>query len=62
MKFIRILLAFILPPVSVYIQFGLSKHFWINCLLTLLLFIPGVVHAIYVMTTRPPGLARLSEL
>ncbi|QDT07051.1 Proteolipid membrane potential modulator [Rubripirellula lacrimiformis] len=59
MNFIRILIAFILPPVSVYMQFGIDKHFWLNCLLTLLGFVPGILHAVYIMASRPPGLAKL---
>ena len=59
MRYIRILFAFILPPVAVYMQFGANKHFWLNCALTLLGFFPGMLHAIYIMAARPPGLARL---
>ena len=61
MDFIRLLTAFILPPVSVYIQFGIGKHFWNNCLLTLLGFLPGMLHAIYIMASRPPGLTKLER-
>ncbi len=59
MAFIRLLLAFILPPVGVYLQFGFDRHFWISCLLTLLGYVPGIVYAIYIMASRPPGLSRL---
>ena len=59
MNFIRVLLAFILPPVSVYMQFGIGKVFWINCILTLIGFFPGLLHAVYMMASRRPGLARL---
>ena len=46
---IRIVIAIFLPPVAVFTQVGLGKHFWINCLLTLLGWLPGVVHALYVI-------------
>ncbi|MFG0264120.1 MAG: YqaE/Pmp3 family membrane protein [Rhodopirellula sp. JB055] len=59
MNYIRLLLAFILPPVSVYMQFGAGKHFWINVVLTLLGFVPGMLHAVYIMASRWPGLAKL---
>lgn len=59
MSYIRILMAFILPPVAVYIQFGANKYFWLNCVLTLLGFFPGMLHAVYIMASRPPGLSRL---
>ncbi|WP_153556905.1 YqaE/Pmp3 family membrane protein [Roseimaritima sediminicola] len=59
MEFIRLLLAFLLPPAAVYIQFGVGKHFWINCGLTLLGFIPGMLHAVYIMAARQPGMTKL---
>lgn len=59
MDYLRLLIAFILPPVAVWMQFGLNRIFWINVLLTLLGYVPGLVHAIYMMATRPPGLQRL---
>ena len=49
MDFIRILFAIILPPVGVALQVGFTKHFWINILLTLLGYIPGIIHAIWVI-------------
>lgn len=57
MDIIRTILSVILPPVGVFLQVGIGKHFWINILLTLLGYIPGVVHAIWVIWTFPrvPG-------
>lgn len=49
---IKILLAIVLPPLGVFFEVGLGKHFWINLLLTLFGFIPGIVHALYVIFTR----------
>jgi uncharacterized membrane protein YqaE (UPF0057 family) len=59
MNYVRLLVAFILPPAAVYMQFGIGKYFWLNCLLTLLGFFPGLLHAVYIMAARPPGLSRL---
>jgi uncharacterized membrane protein YqaE (UPF0057 family) len=58
MDYIRLLLAFILPPVAVYMQFGRSKQLAVNILLTLLGFVPGMLHAVYIMAARPPGLVK----
>ncbi len=52
---IRIIAAIILPPLGVAMQVGLSFHFWINILLTLLGFIPGIIHALYIILTRGPS-------
>jgi uncharacterized membrane protein YqaE (UPF0057 family) len=46
---IKILFAVLLPPLGVFLEVGLTKHFWINILLTLLGFLPGVIHAVYVI-------------
>jgi uncharacterized membrane protein YqaE (UPF0057 family) len=45
----RILLAILLPPLGVFLQVGIGKHFWINILLTICGFLPGVVHAVWVI-------------
>lgn len=50
--FIKILFAIILPPLGVAMEVGLTKQFWINVLLTLLGFIPGIVHAVYIIARR----------
>lgn len=46
---VRILLAIVLPPLGVFLEVGLGKHFWINILLTILGYIPGIIHALYVI-------------
>lgn len=49
---IRILLAILLPPVGVFLQVGIGMHFWINILLTILGYIPGIVHAVWVIAKK----------
>lgn len=49
---LKIILAVILPPLGVFLEVGLGKHFWINVVLTLLGFIPGIIHAVYVIASR----------
>jgi uncharacterized membrane protein YqaE (UPF0057 family) len=49
MDLLRIAFAIILPPLGVFLQVGISKHFWINILLTILGFIPGIIHAVWVI-------------
>lgn len=49
MDVIRILLAIFLPPAGVFLQVGLGLHFWINILLTMLGYLPGIIHAIYII-------------
>ena len=52
MDVVRILLAILLPPLGVFLQVGLGLHFWLNILLTLLGYIPGIVHAIWIIVRR----------
>lgn len=47
---LRILLAILLPPLGVLLTVGLGKHFWINLLLTILGYVPGIVHAVWLIT------------
>ena len=49
MDIIRIVIAIVLPPLGVFLQVGLGKDFWINVLLTLLGYFPGLVHAIWII-------------
>ena len=50
--FWRIVLSVILPPVGVFLQVGFGLHFWLNILLTLLGYIPGLLHAIWIITRK----------
>ena len=52
MDAIRLLCSIFIPPLGVLLQVGLKPHFWINILLTLLGYFPGLLHAIYVIVTE----------
>ncbi|MEM9639209.1 MAG: YqaE/Pmp3 family membrane protein [Pseudomonadota bacterium] len=52
MDLIRIILSVIIPPLGVFLQVGLGTHFWLNILLTLLGYIPGLVHAVYIVARK----------
>jgi uncharacterized membrane protein YqaE (UPF0057 family) len=52
MDLLRILLAILLPPLGVFLQVGLGLQFWLNILLTLLGYIPGIVHAVWIIARR----------
>jgi len=49
MEIIKIICSVILPPLGVFLQVGIGKHFWLNLVLTILGYIPGIVHAIWVV-------------
>lgn len=46
---ITLIVAFFLPPLGVAIKKGLGGAFLLNLLLTLLAWLPGVIHAFYVI-------------
>ena len=52
MDILRILLAILLPPLGVFLQVGIGLQFWINILLTLLGYIPGIIHALWVILRK----------
>ncbi|MFG0243101.1 MAG: YqaE/Pmp3 family membrane protein [Planctomycetota bacterium] len=52
MDILKILLAILLPPVGVLLEVGPTGHFWLNILLTLLGYIPGIVHAVWVIASK----------
>ena len=52
MDFIRVLFSILLPPLGVFLQVGIGSQFWLNILLTLLGYIPGVVHAVWIIAKR----------
>ncbi|MEA5471562.1 MULTISPECIES: YqaE/Pmp3 family membrane protein [unclassified Spirulina] len=49
MDIIRIIVAILLPPLGVFLQVGIGTQFWINVLLTFCGYIPGIIHAIWVI-------------
>ncbi len=49
-RLVLIILSIFLPPLAVFFKKGIMPAFWINLVLTLIFFIPGVVHALWVVT------------
>ncbi|KIJ61462.1 hypothetical protein HYDPIDRAFT_115941 [Hydnomerulius pinastri MD-312] len=42
--------AIVLPPFSVFVKRGCAADFWINVALTVLGWIPGILHAWYIIS------------
>lgn len=49
---LRILFAVLMPPVGVFLEVGLGIHFWISILLTLFGYLPGIIHAVWVIVKK----------
>jgi uncharacterized membrane protein YqaE (UPF0057 family) len=52
MDLIRIIIAILLPPLGVFLQVGFAGAFWLNILLTLLGYLPGIIHAVWIIARR----------
>ena len=52
MDLIRILIAVLLPPLGIFLQVGIGKHFWINIILTICGYLPGIIHAVYIIAKK----------
>ena len=52
MDVLRIGAAVLVPPLGVFLQVGFGGHFWLNILLTLLGYVPGIIHAIWIIARK----------
>ena len=52
MDLIRLVFSVLIPPLGVFFQVGIGGQFWLNILLTLLGYIPGLVHAVWIIAKR----------
>jgi len=52
MKLIRFLLGVLVPPVGVFLTYGISSTLVINILLTLLGWVPGSIHAVWAIAKQ----------
>lgn len=48
LELITLIATILLPPLGVALKKGLGSDFWINLILTLILYVPGLIHGIYV--------------
>ena len=49
-KILLIILAIFLPPIAVFLKKGVGQDLIINIVLCLLFFLPGVIHALWLVT------------
>jgi len=46
---IKIIFAIFVPPIGVFLERGCGADLLINILLTILGYIPGIIHALYII-------------
>ena len=49
---LRIVLVILLPPLGVFLTVGVQPHFWLNILLTVLGYVPGLIHALWLVARQ----------
>jgi uncharacterized membrane protein YqaE (UPF0057 family) len=49
---LRIVFSVLIFPLGVFLTVGLGLHFWLNILLTLLGYLPGLIHAVWIIASR----------
>ena len=52
MDIVRIIIAIFLPPLAAFLTVGIALHFWINRVLTLCFFVPGMIHALWLVVKK----------
>lgn len=45
---VAVIVCVLLPPLAVILKRGFDKHFFINIVLCILGYIPGLVHALWI--------------
>lgn len=48
-KILLVIVAIFLPPLAVFLKDGVGKSLVINLILTLLFYVPGLIHALMVV-------------
>ena len=44
-----LVLSILLPPLAVFLQFGLGRWFWVDVVLTIFAWLPGVLYALFLI-------------
>ena len=52
MKILLVILCFLLPPLAVYLKTNSVKDTLINLVLSFFFFIPGVIHALWLVLAK----------
>ena len=49
---VKTIFAILLPPVGVFMEVGFAGAFWLNIVLTIFGYVPGIIHALYIILSR----------
>jgi uncharacterized membrane protein YqaE (UPF0057 family) len=62
MKLVRIITGILLPPLGVFLTVGIGPTFLINILLTVLGWLPGSIHALWVIVKQEEKASQQKEV
>jgi uncharacterized membrane protein YqaE (UPF0057 family) len=62
MKLLRIITGILLPPLGVFLTVGIGPTFLINILLTVLGWLPGSIHALWVIVKQQEKASQQEEV
>ncbi len=46
---LMVIIAILIPPLAVFLKKGIGLHLILNIVLTLIFYVPGLIHALYVI-------------
>ncbi|WP_019615360.1 YqaE/Pmp3 family membrane protein [Psychromonas ossibalaenae] len=49
-KLLNIIICILLPPLAVFLKNGVGKDLFLNIVLSIFFFVPGVIHALWATT------------
>lgn len=52
MELLRIIISVLIPPLGAFLKVGLSLQFFLNILLTICGYFPGLVHVIWLLARK----------
>ena len=52
---VKLIASLLVPPLAAFLQVGITTHFWISVALTLLGWIPGMLHGLWLVVTDQQG-------
>ena len=62
MKLLRIITGILLPPLGIFLTVGIGPTFLINILLTVLGWLPGSIHALWVIVKHEEKVSQQEEV
>lgn len=61
MSFVRLVLAILFPPAAIFLTYGVSFTLFISIGLTLLGWVPGIIHALWALSKHEEKLDQTTD-